>query len=326
MAHIQIPLPALQITFAATLDRFRNIYMREALSNTIKDVDLSELNKELTEFVPKKYLSDLATLGLRGELLFPTPCLLRQNPYLIGYYRLLLGFSQKEFYTTQFGVSRFKSMETKGLLTAKNSSDIPKLCKALVSSICGLFDGIGINKINHEKLDDLTLLTLGPQLRGGANVKKGSAAIITVFEAIHEIVKHAVTDSTANKIEIVNAADRNVSIEFAPDPDIVIREEMSAQSTRNIIAIEVKGGTDFSNIHNRIGEAEKSHQKAKAAGYVERWTVVNVDRIDLKMAKKESPSTHRFYRISALTSGNGKEYDDFKNRIISLTSIKTGQP
>lgn len=50
-------------------------------------------------------------------------------------------------------------------------------------------------------------------------------------------------------------------IEFAPDPDIVIREEFSKGKYRNIITIEVKGGTDFSNIHNRVGEAEKSHQR-----------------------------------------------------------------
>ncbi len=90
---------------------------------------------------------------------------------------------------------------------------------------------------------------------------------------------------------------------------------------RNIIAIEVKAGTDFSNIHNRIGEAEKSHQKAKADGYVERWTVVNVDRIDLKMARRESPSTDRFYRLSQIDSGVGEEYYDFYNRVVSLTGI-----
>lgn len=36
---------------------------------------------------------------------------------------------------------------------------------------------------------------------------------------------------------------------------------------RNIIAVEVKGGTDFSNIHNRIGEAEKSHQTPVLSGF-----------------------------------------------------------
>jgi hypothetical protein len=83
-----------------------------------------------------------------------------------------------------------------------------------------------------------------------------------------------------------------VLIEFAPDPDIIIREEMSVGNFRELIAIEVKGGSDFSNIHYRIGEAKKSHQKAKAAGYVECWTVVNVGRIDMDMGNRESPTAN----------------------------------
>ena len=86
--------------------------------------------------------------------------------------------------------------------------------------------------------------------------------------------------------------------------------------------IEVKAGEDFSNIHNRIGEAEKSHQKARARGFVECWTVVNVDRLDMAMARRESPSTNRFYRLSAIVSRVGDEYTDFRNRVISLTGIK----
>jgi hypothetical protein len=113
-----------------------------------------------------------------------------------------------------------------------------------------------------------------------------------------------------------------VFIQFAPDPDIIIREQMSSGTFRNIIAIEVKAGSDFSNIHNRIGEAEKSHNKAKGTGgYTECWTVVNVDNIDIELARKESPSTNRFYRISDLVAGKGADYEDFVERLVSLTGI-----
>jgi hypothetical protein len=247
---------------------------------------------------------------------------LEANPYLLGYYRLLLGFSQKEFYTRKFGASSFKSMEVKGILTKKHADALPELCSGLIKSAISLIDGVGVDRISKEFLDDLTLLTVGPQLRGGANVKKGIAGIIDVFQTIHDIVEHAANSSSASKIEIKNAAGRIVLIEFAPDPDIVIREEFSKGKYRNIVAIEVKGGVDFSNIHNRVGEAEKSHQKARAAGYVECWTVVNVDRIDMDMASRESPSTNKFYRLSSLKQGEGAEYQDFKDRVISLTGIK----
>jgi XcyI restriction endonuclease len=179
-------------------------------------------------------------------------------------------------------------------------------------------------RITRELLDDLTLLTVGPQLRGGYNVRAGLAGIVKVFDAISAIVAHAATKTDPRLIEIRNAANRRVFIRFASDPDIRIQEEMTAASVRNVVAIEVKAGLDFSNIHNRIGEAEKSHQKAKADGYVERWTVVNVDRIDMEMARRESPSTDRFYRMSQIDQGAGVEYQDFYNRVLSLTGIVAG--
>jgi len=322
MAIINIPVPELQIDFSFALDHIRKIYLQEALSETVDKTELQTLDNQLFEYVPQKSLKALAILGLRGELVFPVPCLLEANPFLLGYYRLLLGFSQKEFYTTKFGVSGFKPMEIKGLLSDKNQSRLPELCKGMIGSACAFLDRIGVDRISKEHFDDLTLLTVGPQLRGGANVKKGIVGIVDVFESIHRIVEHATKKLTSSKIQIINAAERKVVIEFASDPDIVIKEEISSSGYRNVIAIEVKGGTDFSNIHNRVGEAEKSHQKAKADGYVECWTVVNVDRIDMEMARRESPSTNRFYRLSALKSSTGGEYEDFKNRILALTGIK----
>ncbi len=323
MSDINIPNPTLQIDFSFALGRIRTVYLQDALSETVEDINIANLDKQLSQYVPQDNLKALAKLGLRGELVFPVPCLLEKNPFLLGYYRLLLGFSQKEFYTKKFGISSFKSMEVKGILTCKNKERLSDLCESMIYSACALLEGIGVDRVSKELLDDLTLLTVGPQLRGGANVKKGVAGIVDVFEIIHNIVEHAAKKSSQSRIQIINAAGRKVSIEFAPDPDIVICEEMSTTSIRKLIAIEVKGGTDFSNIHNRVGEAEKSHQKAKADGYVECWTVVNVDRIDMNMAAKESPSTNRFYRISALKSGTGEEYDDFRNRIIALAGIKS---
>ncbi len=323
-SNINIPSPELQIDFSFALGQIRSLYLQDALGQTIQNMDIAEVDQQLSAYVPKENLKALARHGLRGELVYPVPCVLEKNPHLLGYYRLLLGFSQKEFYTAQFGVTGFKSMETKGLLSEKNKGLLPALCKGLVASAASLIEGIGIDRISREMLDDLALLTVGPQLRGGANVKKGVAGIVDVFQAIHEIVQHAATNSSASRIEIMNAAGRKVYIEFAPDPDIVIREEMSRNRFRNVIAIEVKGGTDFSNIHNRVGEAEKSHQKAKAAGYVECWTVVNVDRIDLEMARRESPTTNMFYRLSDLKAMSGNDYQDFMERVVSLTGIRNG--
>jgi hypothetical protein len=316
---IKVPLPDTQIDFAAALAETRRLYLQDALSETVKVVAVPDIDRELAAHVPASSLTVLAAHGLRGELVFPVPAILTANPRLLGYYRLLYGYSQKEFYDGATGLGRFKSMEERGVIRKAIASEIPALASCLCEAGALLVAGIGTTKINAALLDDLTLLTLGPQLRGGANVRKGAAGIRTVFNAIHDIVAGSVTALADTRIEIKNATGRTVLIEFAPDPDIIIREEMRTGVYREIIAIEVKAGSDFSNIHNRIGEAEKSHQKAKANGYVECWTVVNVDKIDIAMAKRESPSTNRFYRISDLVAASGDEYQDFRDRVISLT-------
>ncbi|MGH8658538.1 MAG: XcyI family restriction endonuclease [Gammaproteobacteria bacterium] len=320
---ISIPVPQLQIDFAFALEQIRGLYLQQALSEAVGKLDIKRIDAELAQFVPSVSLTELATRGLRGELMFAVPRLLSSSPRLLGYYRLLLGFSQKAFYTAQFGLARFKSMEEKGVLTAGQAKRLDELCSALVGSAAALLDGVGVDRITRELLEDLAILTVGSLLRGRHNVKLGLAGIVRVFDAISSIVAHTAVTTEPICIELRNAAGGRVLIEFSSDPDIIIREEMAPDAYRNIIAIEVKGGMDFSNIHNRIGEAEKSHQKARAAGFHECWTVVNVDRIDLSMARRESPSTNRFYRLSQIDGKSGDEYVDFRNRVISLTGISS---
>jgi hypothetical protein len=318
---ISIPAPQLQIDFAFALEQIRGQYLQEALSEAVGKLSVTNIDAELAHFVPPDSLTQLASRGLRGELMFAVPVVLTTAPRLLGYYRLLLGFSQKAFYTSQFGLTGFKSMEDKGLLTPAQAARLEELCSGLIDAAVVLLDGVGAERITRDLLEDLVLLTVGPQLRGGHNVKLGLAGIVKVFDAISAIVAHAAIATKPTCIELKNAAGRRVLIEFAADPDIIIREEMAPNSYRNIIAIEVKGGLDFSNIHNRIGEAEKSHQKARANGFHECWTVVNVDRMDPNMARRESPSTNRFYRLSQIGGKVSDEYVDFRNRVISLTGV-----
>ena len=48
---------------------------------------------------------------------------------------------------------------------------------------------------------------------------------------------------------------------------------------------------------------------------------MNVDNFNLDMARKESPTTNRFYRLSQIALGGGVEYLDFKRRVLSLTGL-----
>jgi hypothetical protein len=159
-------------------------------------------------------------------------------------------------------------------LTTATGELLKPLCRSLIESSWILANGLP--DLSQDTLNSLTLLTLGPQFRGSRNVNLGIEAIRTVFALIKAMVSDRIQGEGPVYLEIVSAAGRIYRIEVSPDPDIAIRQRLEDGSYRNRIAIEVKGGTDFSNIHNRLGEAEKSHQKAKGEGFTQFWTVVNV--------------------------------------------------
>ena len=89
---INLPMPDLQIDFSKSLKTIRNEFLQQALMTTVRNSSLQEIDAQLREYVSEDDLKLLAAHGLRGELLFPVPYLLCQNPRLLGYYRLLLGF------------------------------------------------------------------------------------------------------------------------------------------------------------------------------------------------------------------------------------------
>ena len=322
MTIIQLPSPDLQIGFAVLLAQADSVFLQKALMTTVAGLPLAQIDAELHALVPGGALAKLAAAGLRGELVFPVPTVLRANPSLLGYYRLLCGFSQKEFYLAKHGVAAFKAMEESGSVTPKCAARIDELCAAFALVGAGLAEGISADRLGATLLDRLSLLTLGSQFRGSANVARGNAAIRVVFALIEELTLNAITAKTATRIEIKNAARRRVRVEFAADPDIAISEEISQGDFANKIAIEIKGGTDFSNIHNRVGEAEKRHQKARRLGFTEFWTIVNVEGFDEATAARESPTTNRFYSLADLRTRKGKAFLDFRSRLESLLGIR----
>lgn len=315
-----LPPPDLQAFFASELEPFRHKYLLNGLQRTVRQLDVRELDQELHRF-PSAPLQLLASKGLRGELVFPLPTVLRSNPYLLGYYRLLLGYSQKIFYTSQTGLSGFKRMESGGEIPSALDPRIPELCEVFAAPCAYLLESIDEEKLSVDLLKELSLLSVGPQFRGGANNRIGQEAIRQVFELICEFVDGLPSERSEISISLRNAAGRAIEIVLAPDPDIVVQERMGDGRRRHILAIEVKGGSDFSNVHNRLGEAEKSHQKARATGFNECWTIVNVDRLDAELAHRESPTTTRFYNLLELATREGSSFNDFNHRIRALLGI-----
>jgi hypothetical protein len=323
---LELQPPETQMDFVQRFLVARNQHLVPALSAVIQQISVPELDRQLAEIAPTESLSLLASRGVRGERVFATEIVLRANPRLLAYYRLLLGYSQKEFYQSQTGLNAFKRMEEKGEITLRAAAQLGELCRLIASRADQLLASVPIDHVANELLHELTILTLGPQLRGGKNVRRGTAAIVEVYSMIRSVVTEHVISESKRELFLLNSAGRRVRIGLASDPDIVIQEERSDGKWQRCVAIEVKGGQDFSNIHNRVGEAEKSHQKAKESGYVECWTVLNVDSADLALARRESPSTDEFFLISALRDSSSHAFNDFQIRLRHLTAIPDAKP
>ncbi|RME48398.1 MAG: XcyI family restriction endonuclease [Chloroflexi bacterium] len=317
MVEFPVLAPTLQIGFYERLREAQTTFLLPALLEQVGRLDIETLDRELLEYAGSTRLAHLARRGLRGELLFATPYVLSSKPTLLGYYRLLLGFSQKEFYRPPF--ARFKRMETQGLLPNSLREQLAPLCQSLAESAWLLLNGIP--EIGQDVLRSLTMLTYGAQLRGQRNVILGREAIHTAFALIKGIVAHALEAEGESHLLVRSAAGRAYRIELAPDPDIAIRQVLAEGRLRNRIAIEVKGGTDVSNIHNRLGEAEKSHQKAKAEGFTEFWTVINVPPLAEQAWKKETPTTTELFYLEDIVDPHNRAGERFREYLISELGI-----
>jgi hypothetical protein len=308
-----------QIAFHQLLVAARKNWLTDALKEALKLAPPNVVKEQLTIYVPADVQQILAGAGVRDEHVFPVPIVLETKPTLIGYYRLLLGIPQKTFYRGGTGMGQFKSMEARGLLKPGKRPDLEGFCAAMGESLAGLVRQMS-PKLSPRDVSELPLLTLGSQFQGGNNNTIGKQATLDVFVAVSELVKGHVQSEDARTITIKNASGRKVVIALASDPDIRIQEEFDGQ-LRNKVAIEIKGGTDVSNVHNRAGEAEKSHQKAKNDGFRDYWTLISKAGIKMDKLKSESPTTNSWFDVAQVLGREGEDWNEFRSRFADATGI-----
>ena len=313
--------PDLQVTFYYRLGAIRERYLQNALRAAVSEIELSRLDDELSRLVSANALRKVASFGIRGEVFFPTPLLLKSAPFLLGYYRLLYGLSQKEFYNKgPFG--RFKRLEENAEVTPATEPLIEPLCRSMIQTGTRLVESL--DELSVQIVHELQLLTVGPQFRGSENTRIGEESIRSVYELIAAIVSRAIQEQTHRTILIENAAGRPVLMEFAADPDVHVTEK-SGTSLRSVLSIEVKGGGDASNVHNRLGEAEKSHLKAKKLGCTELWTILRVS-VDDDVAQRGSPTTTRFFNLERILNKRTLDYRDFRDSLCLRLGIRMETP
>jgi hypothetical protein len=297
----------------------RKSVLIDALSEALGQLDPNITKKQILTYVPSDALKILAAAGIRDEHIFPVPAVLEKKPTLVGYYRLLLGVSQKRFYRKGTDMGQFKSMETRGLFNPKKRPGLERFCTVMAENLAELVRQISPN-INARDVSELPLLTLGAQLYGSNNNAIGKQATLDVFLSVVEIVKRFIVSQDSTKISVHNASKRKVIIALSSDPDIRIQEEFEGK-LRNILAIEIKGGTDVSNAHNRAGEAEKSHRKAKKQDFRDYWTIISLAGVDPSTLQQESPTTNSWFDVAQVLAREGNDWREFKSRFAGAVGI-----
>jgi hypothetical protein len=319
MADLKLPEPSRQLAFHELLVAARKLWLRDGLAEALAAVDPDAVSRELADHAAADARAILASSGIRDEFVFPTPTVLAAKPTLVGYYRLLLGLPQKTFYGTGTGMGAFASMERKGTLNSRQRDALPALCSVMGEKLAELVRQISPT-VTMRDVEELPLLILGSQFQGGNNNTIGKQATENVFLAIESIVHDHIESRTETRLTVKNASGRTVHITLASDPDVRIQEEFG-EELRNKVAIEIKGGTDVSNAHNRAGEAEKSHQKARGDGYRDFWTVIATRGVDQEQLRRESPTTRSWFDASQVLARQGDEWQEFRSRIAGEVGI-----
>jgi hypothetical protein len=318
---LNFPDPLLQLGFATLLEGARERLLLGALRQTIAGLPTTEIDQQLSYYASAGALASLSGHGMRGETVFPVPLVLARNPSLLGYYRLLFGYSQKQFYTTRTGASCLRTMETKGMLTSRAAANLEDACRAFARAGEMLIGGLGSKLARPDFPHELSLLTLGAQFRGAANNTRGTDGIKAVVAILERVFADEIERIGERLISIRTPGGKLVEVQIASDPDILITSVMSEGQRRLILAIEVKAGEDHSNIWNRVGEAEKSHLKARDDGINERWTIINDPQAAEGKLKSSSPSTTRFYQLLHLIDDQSGGFADFRSRIRDMAGL-----
>jgi len=314
-----VPSTAKQVYAQKTLDAFRNSMLIEEVHRAAARVDPQKLHDETVTYVSTENSRKLQGAGIREETVFALPSILLDNPKLLGYYRMLMGISEKQFYNSISGLSGYRQMEHEGTIGRHTEGDIQELCIAINKAIDDFLAACVSDTLSLD-LPELPIMTLGVYVDGVWRNNIGTNAARSVFASIREIVSDSgisVSDKTATSFLFTTKNGREFTVISGSDPDVQIFEIINHEK-HTILCIEIKGGQDVANVHNRAGEAEKSHQKAKSVGWQEAWTVIYLAGLTDDQKNKiltEAPTTDHWFDINQVVARGGDSYEDFNKSL-----------
>lgn len=288
----------------------------------MSEVGVSAIDEELRNLVPSDALNHVARLGLRGERVFPVPVVLEHAPPLIGYYRMLLGLSKKEFGDRgKLGYGPWLNAEERGEIPPRLLPHLYEFCEAFIAPLVELVRAM--DTFDDRDLSDLALLTLGPTLQGGRNNAIGSRASRAVFEALRSLVAGCIVFDSERLVRFETPGGQKFALIEGSDPDV--RRDLTSTSGKEvpIIAIEIKGGEDARNAHNRAGEAEKSHLKARIAGYRHRWTIMVMQGVNRTTLQSETPSSTEICEASEVIEQSGADWEHLRRKFADIVNERS---
>lgn len=313
---------AKQLEFHPLLVAARKTKLAPAVSEAAAECSQAKLRAEIAKIGDRRVLKLAAASGIRDEHVVAVPRLLRQKPTVIGYYRLLAGISKKQFYHGSGGFGALEAMEEGGAMTTTHDALLDAACSELNRLVSELVLSLEEN-FTAIDVEELPLLQFGAQLDGAHRVKIGEAAAQEVFTLVGELLRKHVTSASAKRLELADATATRVIIRRAGDPDIQITREDGSSRPRKI-AIEIKGGRDLSNAHNRAGEAEKSHVKARIGHATDFWTIASLPKKRLEEFKAQSPTTNLWFDLSEVLARSGPSWDEFRTQLASAVGVRLG--
>lgn len=74
-------------------------------------------------------------------------------------------------------------------------------------------------------------------------------------------------------------------------------------------------------MHNRAGEAEKSHIKAKRQDFRDYWTLISLVGVSLQKLKSESPTTNSWFDVAQVLAREGNDWNEFSSRFADAAGI-----
>ena len=203
----KIPPPDLQIDFSTALAEIRNSTFRTRLAKRSR----LSISRKSTSSLPPRFPSPALQHWQRtifaANCCFRFPYFLKPTPGFWAITAFCMASARKSFTPLKPAFPGFRTWRRKATLPQQPKPRFLPCAKRDPGR--GILTGRDRRKAPQPGIAGRShLVNLGPQLRGGANVKRGAAEIVKVFGAIHDIVRKAAINAVATRIEIKNAAGR----------------------------------------------------------------------------------------------------------------------